>query len=353
MKEPKLFETIYGSKLYGTNGPNSDVDYKGVFLPYASDMLLGKAPKQYTKSTGSDSKANSVDDVDETYYSLQYYLNLLSQGETGAMDMFFAATNRDAVIIETDAWKELIENADKVITKNIKKYLGFAKSQSVKYSFKGDKLLNYQTFYDELSKAIDANEKDENGIWITLNKFLMRYHFAEPGPEEDYAKHDKIIGKRSKLNHLPFGDHTYYLKMNNGENFLMISDVIFSLDETIVVSRGKVKKTMDSYGKRAESAKNAGGADYKALSHGIRVLFQAEELLTTGKITFPLKGEALHIVRDVKFGTTKMSYNEIVKYIEDKIKYIEEELLPKSTLRSSADQNWIDAFVLKQYKNAL
>ena len=37
----------FGSHLYGTDTENSDVDYKGVFLPSKEDILLGRIQKSY------------------------------------------------------------------------------------------------------------------------------------------------------------------------------------------------------------------------------------------------------------------------------------------------------------------
>ena len=59
-----LFKCLAGSYLYGTNSQNSDKDYKGVFLPNINDLILAKAPKHYTFSTGSDIERNTSDDVD-------------------------------------------------------------------------------------------------------------------------------------------------------------------------------------------------------------------------------------------------------------------------------------------------
>lgn len=348
MKINIIFKTQTGSYLYGTNGENSDMDYKFIFVPTLEDLLLERAPNHINLSTSNNQEKNSKEDIDEMGWSLKKFLYGVAAGETNALDILFAGYNDQNVIFKDPIWNEILENKDKLLTKNIKAYIGFAIGQAIKYSIKGDKLLNYQNFYDELSKAIDANEKDGNGIWISLGKFIMRYNISF-GEDEDYAKHDKVIGKRSKIVGMPFGDHTYYLKMNNGENFLMVSDVIFSFDETIVTSRGKVQKTINSYGARSAKAAEDKGADYKALSHGVRVLFQAEELLLTGKITFPLKEEYRNFVRAIKFKTTSMSFENIVSFIENYIERINK-LIDKSNLPVKADYKWIDNFIIKVIK---
>ena len=148
MKEKILFKTLYGSKLYGTDSENSDIDYKGVFLPNMNDLILGKAPKHYTSSTGNSNNKNTKDDVDETYYSLHYFLELAAKGDTNAIDLLFAHTNPNAVQYIDPIFKKIIANIDKIVTRNVQSYLGYCLGQAKKYIFKGDKLKNFKAFDD-------------------------------------------------------------------------------------------------------------------------------------------------------------------------------------------------------------
>lgn len=347
IKEKLIFKSLFGSRLYGTFNENSDIDYKGVFLPNKEDLLLGNAPKCYQLSSGGNNK-NTKDDIDETYYSLHYFLSLLALGETNSLDLFFAKSNKEAIIYEDPIWTELTNNADKLITKNINKYLGYCRSQAIKYSVKGERLANYLALKNILDKSISNNEKDNNGSWITLGTLLDRYNF-KLDKEIEYKKHDKAIGVRAKILDSPFGDHSYFVEMVNKEQYLMISDILFNFYDTTVASLHKLDRTIKQYGKRAEIAKNHNGEDHKALSHAVRTLFQAEELITTGKITFPLAEDKLKLVKSIKYNNASMTYEEIVDYIDNKIQYINNELLLKSTLRESADMNFINSFILKQY----
>jgi predicted nucleotidyltransferase len=344
-----LFKCLGGSYLYGTNSESSDKDYKGVFLPNLNDLILGKAPKHYTSTTGSFNERNSSDDIDETYYSLHYFLELAAKGDTNAIDILFAYTNKDAVIETSPIWNEIIQNIDKILTKNVKAYLGYCKSQCIKYSIKGDKLKNYSTFEKFCEKYL--NQKDEYGAPETLfNCLNIEYDdFSNimskpiiPPPGERF----KIdFNKEIEYN---FGDHCYFeTAFLNKESYISISDVKFQLNDSIKSAYHKVQKVISSYGKRAEAAANENGVDWKAISHCVRVLLQVEELLTTNKITFPLK-EA-DFVKSIKYVTTNFTYDEIMSWIEDHIMYIDEVLLPKSTLREKADYKWIETFILNCY----
>lgn len=349
MNEQIIFATYYGSRLYGTAGPNSDTDIKGVFLPKMEDCLLCKAPKHFILNTNK-SGANTKDDTDESYLSLQYFLELLTQGETNALDMFFSYTNPEQNLVFSDLYKRMIDNADKLITKNVSKYLGYCKSQAVKYSFKGDKLANYNAFRDFLNNQVNHNLLKDA---LFVNNVITYKDLEVNKDSTEYFKGTKLIGKRNKVEGTPFGDHVYVLIAENRERYFMISDIKFQMNGTINENKATVYKTLKSYGQRAENAAENKGADYKALSHAVRVIFQAEELLTTGKITFPLEGEKLDLVCAIKFKTTDMTYEQIVDFIEKKLKDIEENILPNSKLRNKPDQKFIEELIFSAYEDGI
>lgn len=352
MKEQIIFKCIVGSKLYGTNNENSDTDIKGVFLPNLNDLILGKAPKHYTFSSGGKYDKNDKDDVDETYYSLQYFLELAAKGDTNAIDLLFAYTNHQQILINTPIWTEVVNNIDKIITKNVNAYLGYCKSQSFKYSVKGEKLNNFKEFEKFCEKYIQNKNYDHD---ITLYDAMVNEFFNNEFKHEfDHWITEPLVEKQKvqfnkKFANFNFGEHCYIIVASNKEAFLQISDVKFPIKDGIRSSYYKVKKVIGSCGKRSENAAADNGADYKAISHCIRVLFQVEELLKVGSISFPLK-EA-EFIKSIKYKTTDLSFDGIMDFINEKIEYIEKVLLPNSILRDKADYKWIEQFILKQYKN--
>ena len=55
----------FGSHMYGTDTPDSDTDYKGVYIPHIKDVILGDAPKSSINiSTGDTDGKNTSDDID-------------------------------------------------------------------------------------------------------------------------------------------------------------------------------------------------------------------------------------------------------------------------------------------------
>lgn len=340
LKEPLLFSTVYGSKLYGTDGPASDTDIRGVFIPTKEDLLLARAPQHYNFKNS---------EADESYLSLHYFLRLLTQGETNCLDMFFSYTNKDALISTSPMYEELIENKDKLITKNVTKYLGYCKSQALKYSIKGDRIQNYEALR-ELIDSCTSPSSTTLGEWMVHCRIMGPDSGAPLGDPEDYFKNNTHIGRRFKITDKRLGDHAYLLICDNKERYIMVSGHLFPQNANINSTKDSIKKCLASYGKRAVNAAEDNGADYKALSHALRVGYQASSLLDNGEILFPLPKPQLNIIRSIKFKTTDMTYDEILAAIEMQIDFIENEQLPRTRLPEKPDWAWIDSFILRQYE---
>lgn len=349
MKEKILYKAIVGSKLYGTDSINSDTDIKGIFLPDINDLILNKAPKHFVSSSKiCKNDKNDKNDIDETYYSIQYFLELLAAGETNVMDLFFSFTNKNCILYASDEWKNNFnEILNHCISKNVNKYMSYCKSQCQKYSIKGDKLNNYFAFLKMCEYYI--NDKNEHGAPETLYNILCKaFHLDSlkhliPNVGEDRVKVE--FGKTAA--NYNFGEHCYFTTANNKESYISISDIKFTLSDSVKSAYHKCKNVIDSYGQRAKAAASNDGSDLKALSHCVRVLLQVEELIETGKIIFPLKHA--DFIKSIKYNTSHLTRDEIMEWIEKKIEYINVQL-EKSTLREKADFNWIKNFILTCYK---
>lgn len=339
INEPIVFATVYGSRLYGTDGPDSDLDVRGVFLPSKRDLLLGNAPKHY----------NMKNDQRETsYLSLQYFLQLLAQGETNCLDMFFSYTSPTALISASPMYEELVANKDKLITRNVTKYLGYCRAQALKYSIKGDKIQNYEALHELIADCASPSSTTL-GEWLVHCRVMGSDSGAPLGDPEDYFKNNTHIGRRFKITDSRLGDHAYLLICDNKERYIMVSGHLFPQNANLNTTKDSIKKCLASYGTRAFHAAADDGADYKALSHALRVAYQAQMLLQTGEVIFPLPQPMLDVVRSIKFKTTTMSYNDIVDLIEENIRNIEQDFLPNSRLPSKPDDEWIKNFILRQY----
>lgn len=309
-----------GSHLYGTNTENSDQDFKGVYLPSKSDMLLGQhltsIPKSIHFDTGKNGEKNTKDDIDCEYYSLQYFIHMLSKGQTCAIEMLFA--NEENIIKSSIEWKTLVNLRKTFITKEMKSFLGYARTQASKYSNKGDRI-----------KAI------EYSMEVLLN-VMPSY-----APSGIYLKNVWDI--------LYTGNYVRkYIEPKNNCNMYEICDRKFEESASIDYVYKQLHNIKEGYGKRANQAKTDKGVDYKAVSHAFRIAYQLEELLETGDLKFPLKQSKY--LTEIKTGKKKFNSSNISGVLEELLVKVEK-LTADSLFPESVDMEGLKEFVIEIYNN--
>lgn len=302
----------FGSHLYGTNTPNSDLDFKSVYLPKAREILLQRVQESVgQKIKSADGLKNSPADVDDEAYSLQRYLKLLSEGQTVAMDMLFAPSP----LITTDLWINIQFNRDKLITKRSAAFVGYCRQQANKYGIKGSR--------------------------VAAAKIAMEFFTDKQASLGTTAK----VGECGSL---PSGEHmqsvTKETTPGKEETYFECCNRMVGFKNTVKEAAQIFTRIYEEYGARARRAQNNDGIDWKALSHAVRVGHEALELLETGFITFPLPNSA-HII-EIKQGV--LSYDAVAEEIESLLTGVESASIV-STLRDSADQEFIDSLIEEEY----
>lgn len=117
----RIVKMKFGAHLYGTATSDSDVDYKGIFLPSKDEVLLGRIPKSHSHSTGKHQSRNTKNDIDVEIYSLHYFVKHACDGQTVAMDMLHAP--EDMILQSSNIWEAIIKNRHKFYTKNLKSFI--------------------------------------------------------------------------------------------------------------------------------------------------------------------------------------------------------------------------------------
>ena len=296
----------FGSHLYGTNTPESDMDYKGVFLPTIDEVFLNRVPKSINMNTKkNDSEKNTKDDIDFEIYSLHYFIQLACEGQTVALDMLHAP---DSMTLETsDIWKEIVKNRHRFYTKNLKAFIGYARKQAAKYGIKGSRLNAAKEMMDLLAST--SEEKRISDIW------------------------DK----------LPIGEHIHIIEPNpHNIEQVQVCGRIIQATSRVKYALEIVKTFYDNYGARAKKAAKNENIDWKAVSHAIRAAYQLEEVLEDGTITFPLK-EAKY-VKQVKMGNLDYQTNVAVR-LESLMDEVES-LSLKSDLPEKVNRSFWDDFII-------
>ncbi len=317
-----IFHSIFGSRLYGTATPTSDIDKKTVVLPTGRDIVLQRAKQVNSQQRPkAEFEKNVAGEVEEEAFSLQKYLHLLSEGQTVALDMLFTPSEH-WLMTPDPIWFEILANKDRLVTSKAAAFVGYCRQQANKYGVKGSRVAAARNALALLTDSISfhGNKTKIETISLLIDtvisqnlEYMKLVDIDQPnsGP----IRHWEICGRK-----LPFNS-----SLKNG--FEIIS------------------KLLNEYGNRTLKAEQEGGVDWKAMSHAVRIADEAIELLTTGHITFPLK-RVNHIL-DIKTG--KLTFHEVAEEIESLLEVVEK-AQETSFLPENPDYEWIDDFVYKVYR---
>jgi len=317
----KIVEIKFGSYLYGTNTPNSDLDFKGIYLPTAREICLEKVARNVSTSRPKrEYEKNTKDDIDSEVFSLKEYLRLLCDGQTVALDMLFSPDSFQ--IFKGDEYhlfQTIYKNKDRLISKGILSFIGYARKQASKYGIKGSRVRAVKEIIDFLtlheSTALISELDDKIAISGLLSNEFIKY----------------VVDVDNN------GTNIIYFEVC-GRKFQQTNNVAYIL--------GVLTKIYNGYGQRARQAEENDGIDWKALSHAVRVNYEGQELLRTGFIKFPCTNKQLLL--DIKNGI--IPYKEVETVIEQGLIDLEA-AQANSILRDEPDLKWRDDFVYDVYSS--
>lgn len=316
MKE--IVKMQFGSIVYGTQLPESDLDYKGCYIPSGYDIVMG----QIKNSIQQNKKENKTEkskkgDIDFELYALSYYLKLLCQGQTVAIDMLFTPTKYWET--STKIWEYIVDQKDFFLSKNLYPFIGYCRSQASKYSIKGSRI-------KEAKKALEILEK---------------YHTNNP--QESMAtcfpEFEDILGESS------------YIKTIEKENVNGVKEMYLQVCEKQIPKGANIKtgynilhRLVQDYGKRTLQTEED-TYDRKALYHAVRISMEALELLKTGKITFPRP--EVDLLMKIRLGELEYDY---LQELLDKLLVEIDIAMELSNLPVKPDNAFSDSLIYWVYK---
>lgn len=125
---------LCGSHLYGCAVSESDRDYKIVYIPSARNILLQCADKlnleealPAVEQLKKDAKLTKDPEVE--FMSLRQYLKLLCQGQTNALDMFFAPRENFVGVPEPE-WYTIQAHKNFWVSKNTSSFVSCCRQQT-------------------------------------------------------------------------------------------------------------------------------------------------------------------------------------------------------------------------------
>lgn len=317
-----IFESRVGSHLYGTNRPDSDEDFQGVFLPSKEDLLgIGPCPGEWSLNQKlSQGKQNTKGDVDRKFYSLKKFMHLAAEGQPGQLELLFAP--KDSVISYDPMWSEILDNVPSFLSrKSIAQFVGFALAQAHKATIKGENLNLIRRIMSWYDNELDSKYKNKS-IKETAEGLYGELWF---GPSHNSGE------LRLKL------AIDIDLKMvTNKEGFTTVELVGRNYDIGVKLKTfvNNLKEIEGKFGKRSQAAAES-KYDYKSLMHAYRLMGEAEELLKLGRISLPRPPEEVVFLLTIRNGTC----SDIDHWAEltNKIDHLRQKVEPKSFLPKEAD----------------
>ncbi|EJG6624778.1 nucleotidyltransferase domain-containing protein [Shigella sonnei] len=311
----------FGSHLYGTSTPESDVDFKEIYVPHARDILTGNVKEHMSKNTNNTSSKNTKDDVDHELYSLKYFFKLAADGETVALDMLHTPPSLVVKSDLPDVWKYIQDNRSRFYTTNMKSYLGYVRKQASKYGVKGSRLA---VLRQALKRSNEWGQYFDNGAVIRLS------HMKNVLPVGEFASWVETENEKT-------GKQTFYNLLDR-----KFQDTLTNKEFNAILV-----KLEENYGERARKAEANEGIDWKALSHACRGGLQLLEIYKTGDLVYPLQDAPF--ILDVKLG--KHTFKTVQEFLEDIVDQVEHasEQAAKNGMQQKVDMSFWDDFLEQVY----
>lgn len=254
-----IFEGLFGSHLYGTSTPESDLDLRGVCIPF----------KQYLLSPFKNFEQQEFPGEDKVHFALKKFFQLAVDCNPNIVELFFVP--QDKSYVWTGDWEFILNNRDKFFSQKARfTFAGYATAQLKRIKLHRSWLLSppkeepTRKKYELPDAPYFGMEKTENLIHGPIECIEEAWR--------DYALREKAY-------------HDARAYWNNYQNW---------------------KQTRNP--KRAVIEEKF-GYDTKHGMHLYRLLTEAEELLTYGRITLPRPdAEFLLQIRNGHF-----SYEELIE----------------------------------------
>jgi hypothetical protein len=316
-----IMKSYFGSHLYGTSTPESDVDFKEIYVPHARDILTGNVKEHMSKNTNNTSSKNTKDDVDHELYSLKYFFKLAADGETVALDMLHTPPSLVVKSDLPDVWKYIQDNRSRFYTTNMKSYLGYVRKQASKYGVKGSRLA---VLRQALKRSNEWGQYFDNGAVIRLS------HMKNVLPVGEFASWVETENEKT-------GKQTFYNLLDR-----KFQDTLTNKEFNAILV-----KLEENYGERARKAEANEGIDWKALSHACRGGLQLLEIYKTGDLVYPLQDAPF--ILDVKLG--KHTFKTVQEFLEDIVDQVEHasEQAAKNGMQQKVDMSFWDDFLEQVY----
>ncbi len=338
--ENLILKTVAGSRAYGTNRPESDIDERGIFVAPIQNYINIDSPKieqiQY-----------EINDV--VYFELSKYMKLLLEQNPNVVELLW--TDKSDILYCNEFGKLLIDNRSEFLSIKIKEsFVGYAMAQLKR--IKGhNKWLNNPQPKDA------PQEKDYTSIvWNYTENKNYNKHVPHQGfialslgndifslwNNEKFQTKRNWIDKNGKILSLSKEE----LESFNSNNYS--PDLIIKFNRTQYENQYNNWKGYwvwkENRNEKRALLENQFGYDVKHAMHLIRLLRSGRDILKDGYV--PVKRKDKDFLLSILHG--ELSYEQIVEESENLLKEVEhyslQTKLPKEPNKKIAEEICISIY---------
>lgn len=290
---PICYLTLAGSRAYGTNTPNSDIDIRGFYLDNVDELLtLTNIKEEYINK-----------ETDTVIYSFKKFMKLLASCNPNIIELL--GTKEEHILLSTNISKLIRNNSSLFLSKRAYiTFIGYATSQ-----------------LRRLENALSINNKSDKQLLQSINNSLLS--------TLDF----KNIDSNGKFS-IYITDDEIECNISANSSLKKLINFFKSLDVTV--------KNFDSLNHRNRK-KDTDHLNKHAM-HLIRLYLMGIDILLKHKINTYRSEKYL---MDIRFG--KMTMAEVFK-LQQELNNKIVDAYEKSSLPDTADINKINQLILQVYK---
>ena len=348
MPDAVIFESIVGSRAYGTHRPNSDRDVRGIFV----------LPRSYYLTIDDPRRQVSDERNDTTYYTLHRFIQLAVTANPNIIELLFMPD--DCVLKSTPVMDRLVANRSLFVTKAAyASHIGYAQAQ-VRRAKGQNKWVNNPQPEEPPRREDFCWIVPREGVELSARHGVVRLPYR-PVPVREYGI-DLEECHCAALEHAGYLYRLYHYGPESGDRDvkgvfrkgnLVCESVPVNHEDShcvglLIYNRPafeRAKRNHKQYWQwRRErndarwETQEAGATDYDAknMMHTIRLLLSGESLFRYGKPIVRFGGEQLELLLGIRDG--RYGYDELISMTEDKVASLAE-LREAADLPDAADRD--------------
>jgi hypothetical protein len=211
--------------------------------------------------------------------------------------------------------------------KSVWPFIGFALAQAHKTSLKGDNL-------NQIRDILEWSEGMTNAELLEpLSKWMVPHMDNGPdGTGDEIPGEYRLFCERTKK----MTEWEFNLKENDHHySCLWVAGRQYDPGAKTKVILNSLQNLVEKYGTRSKASAEH-GLDYKSLMHAYRLMGQAEELISTGKITLPRSAEEVKFLLGVRNMEIPVDFDWLTDIVL-RVERLRENLEPTSPLQKEPD----------------